>query len=112
MLYTKRPNSPPITDKPMAARESRVYEPAAAPLLFEELGLEEEDVLLPPMVVGSFTLPSQVFFPWIMPWLLKLLIAVQSISAVLWTFTAPTTLVRPDKSGVVKFPDRSIAPAT
>jgi len=49
--------------------------------------------------------------------------------AVLWTFTAPTTLVRPDKSGleqelvggikigclktyVVKFPDRSIAPAT
>jgi len=54
MLYTKRPNRPPITDKPMAARESRLYEPAAAPLLVVE-ELELDDVLLPPMVVGSFT---------------------------------------------------------
>jgi len=111
MLYKIICMMPPTTDRPATASlMPNCVGPAA--LLVDVALLEPLELPLELRVVGSSVFEIQFSFPWTLPLLFNELNFVQSITAVLWTFKAPTMLSITGKEGVVKFPERSTAPPT
>jgi len=111
MLYNNICKSPPRTERPAAA-SLKPYD-TAAPLLLVDEALE----LLPVDVDDPRELASAVVLQMKVPWMTFPVPAsawkpLQSIWAVDWMLKPPLTLTRAGKLGVVKFPEKSMAPPT
>jgi len=114
MLYSNICKRPPNTERPATA--SLTPNEAAAPLLWVALGLD-------PLLVPDDGVPevrevaSAVVLQVKVPWMTLLTPAsdenpLQSIDCSLWMLKLPLTMVSAGRAGVVKFPEKSMAPPT